>query len=314
MTLVLTVDSGRWNRHVDGLAAAVSGLVPVVKGNGYGFGRDWLADRAATLAPVMAVGTIHEVASVPSNYTAVVLTPSLDPSPITRANAVFTVGSVAHADALGAARRRVLVKVASSMRRYGVAPAEVAGLVARLGAAGHRVDGVSIHPPLTGTSADHRAEIESSVAALDPDLAVWVSHLDLADYDALRAAHPTRQWHLRLGTALWHGDKSTLALSADVIETRRVRAGDTVGYRGSTIAVDGTLVMVGCGSAHGVQPLADGRSPFHFGQRRLDLVEAPHMHTSMCLVADDAPTPTVGDRVDVQRPLTTTFPDVVSWQ
>lgn len=314
MTLVLTVDAGRWNRHVDGLAASVSGLVPVVKGNGYGFGRDWLAERAATLAPVMAVGTIHEVASVPSNYTAVVLTPSLDPSPITRANAVFTVGSSAQAEALGTTRRRVLVKIASTMRRYGVAPTEVAELVARLGAAGHQVEGVSIHPPLTGSSADHRSEIESIVSGLDPALAVWVSHLEVADYDALRAAHAHRSWHLRLGTALWHGDKSMLALSAEVIETRRVRAGDVVGYRGSRIATDGTLVMIGCGSAHGVHPLGDGLSPFHFGHRRIALVEAPHMHTSMGLVADGAPTPTVGDRVDVQRPLTTTFPDVIQWQ
>lgn len=314
MTLVLTVDAGRWNRHVDGLAAAVSGLVPVVKGNGYGFGRGWLAERAATLAPVMAVGTTHEVAAVPSNYTAVVLTPTLDPAGVPRANAVLTIGSVAHAAALGSTPRRVLVKVESSMHRYGVAPDAIDGLVAHLRDAGHHVEGVSIHPPLTGTSVDHVSEIESLLEGVDPDLAVWVSHVDVADYDALRARHARRDWFLRLGTALWHGDKSMLALSADVIETRAVRAGDVVGYRGATIESDGTLVMVGCGSAHGVAPLADGRSPFHFGRRRLSLVEPPHMHTSMCLVAAGEPTPGVGDSVDVQRPLTTTFPDVVSWQ
>ncbi|MGA0879369.1 MAG: alanine racemase, partial [Ilumatobacteraceae bacterium] len=78
MTLTLTVDAAVWNRHVDTLAALVPGLVPVVKGNGYGFGRAFLAERAATLSPLMAVGTIHEVSDVPSNYTAVVLTPALD--------------------------------------------------------------------------------------------------------------------------------------------------------------------------------------------------------------------------------------------
>ncbi|MGA0367814.1 MAG: hypothetical protein ACO3N1_11695, partial [Ilumatobacteraceae bacterium] len=69
----------------------------------------------------------------------------------------------------------------------------------------------------------------------------------------------------------------------------------------------------GCGSSHGVTPLADGRSPFHFSRQRIDLVEPPHMHTSMGLVRLGEPTPKVGDRIDVQRPLTTTSPDVVEW-
>ena len=66
---------------------------------------------------------------------------------------------------------------------------------------------------------------------------------------------------------------------------------------------DGTLVMVGAGTAHGVHPLGDGRSPFHFARRRLDLVEPPHMHTSMVFVPAGDPAPRCGDIVDVQRPL-----------
>jgi hypothetical protein len=71
--------------------------------------------------------------------------------------------------------------------------------------------------------------------------------------------------------------------------------------------------MVGAGSAHGVAPLADGRSPFHFARRRLGLHEAPHMHTSMAFVPAGEPCPAVGDRVDVQRPLITTAVDEVVW-
>jgi hypothetical protein len=71
--------------------------------------------------------------------------------------------------------------------------------------------------------------------------------------------------------------------------------------------------MVGAGSAHGVAPLADGRSPFHFARTRLELVEAPHMHTSMVLVPDGDPCPRVGDRVDVQRPLISTLVDELEW-
>lgn len=325
MTLTLTVDAAAWNRHVDTTAAQVRGLVPVVKGNGYGFGRAWLADRAATLAPIMAVGSIHEVADVPSNFTAVVLTPSLSfPFPL-RDNAVITIGSLHHVAAASqssgvrpSAGRQVIIKVRSSMHRYGVDPGEVPALIEACQDAGLRVIGLSIHLPLHGSSSDHRLEVSTLLTAVeahgvDPSLSVWVSHLEVHDYDALRQHFPQRSWHLRLGTPLWHGDKSMFALQAEVLDVLPVKAGAIVGYRGTSIDDDGHVVLVGCGSAHGVTSLADGRSPFHFQRRRLELLESPHMHTSMCFVpfADDRPH--VGDLIDIQRPLTQTTVDCIHW-
>ena len=72
--------------------------------------------------------------------------------------------------------------------------------------------------------------------------------------------------------------------------------------------------MVGAGTAHGVHPLDDGRSPFHFARRRLALLEPPHMHTSMVFVPAGEPTPGRGDVVDVQRPLISTVVDEVVWR
>ena len=46
---------------------------------------------------------------------------------------------------------------------------------------------------------------------------------------------------------------------------------------------------------------------------RLALHEAPHMHTSMVFVPDGATVPAVGERVDVQRPLTMTTVDAFEW-
>jgi hypothetical protein len=37
------------------------------------------------------------------------------------------------------------------------------------------------------------------------------------------------------------------------------------------------------------------------------------MHTSMLIVPETEPLPDVGDRVDVQRPLTQTWVDEVEW-
>ena len=53
--------------------------------------------------------------------------------------------------------------------------------------------------------------------------------------------------------------------------------------------------MIGAGTAHGVHPLDDGRSPFHFARRRLALLEPPHMHTSMVVVPAGEPGPEEGD-------------------
>ena len=61
MTVRLTVDRARWWNHVTDVADTVDGLVPVVKGNGYGFGRQALAAEASKLSPIIAVGTVHEL-------------------------------------------------------------------------------------------------------------------------------------------------------------------------------------------------------------------------------------------------------------
>jgi hypothetical protein len=106
-------------------------------------------------------------------------------------------------------------------------------------------------------------------------------------------------------------------LTADVLDTHPVRAGEPVGYRHTPVPFDGTLVAIGGGTAAGIHPLDDTyplrHSPFHFARTRLELLESPHMHTSLVVVPAGAPCPAVGDRVDVQRPLTSTFVDEVEW-
>lgn len=309
MALVLEVDRSRWDSHVSGIAERVPQLIPVVKGNGYGLGRDWLAARASSLAPAIAVGTVHEVASVPLGRTAIVLTPTLEPATLPdHDDVILTIGSSEHLAALSSPHR-VIVKVRSSMHRYGIPITELASLVDTARSAGHTVEAVSIHLPLGGDPSEASALVER----VDSSLPVHLSHVTVEQHEALTTRHSSHRLHLRLGTHLWHGDKSMFVLRADVLDTEHVTAGTPVGYRSTPTASDGTLVMIGCGSSHGVTPLADGRSPFHFSRRRIDLVEPPHMHTSMALVPDGAAAPKVGDWVDVQRPLTTTTPDVVEW-
>ncbi len=78
MPLTMYVDGARWRDHLQQVRDAHPGLVPVVKGNGYGFGIERLAERSAWLGvDTVAVGTYREVVPVAAAFggSVLVLTP-----------------------------------------------------------------------------------------------------------------------------------------------------------------------------------------------------------------------------------------------
>jgi alanine racemase len=316
MAVRLTVDEAAWSTHVQSTAAATPGIIPVVKGNGYGFGRRVLMPAAAALSGEIAVGTVFEAVDVPHDRTAIVLTPTLDVPDGLPASTVLTVSSIAHVDALARAgwRQPVTVKLASSMQRYGASPPELSAVLEGCALTGLEVAAVSLHPPLHGDDDARLGEVLRWLPIV-PDTPLWVSHLGPTALGRLHDIARSSEIRVRVGTALWHGDKSMLHLDADVLDVRPVLGGSAAGYRGATVPDDGWIVLAGAGSAHGVAALDDGRSPFHFMRRRLELLEAPHMHTSMLFVPEhEARAPEVGERLDLQRPLITTAVDEVIWR
>ncbi|MEC8465204.1 MAG: alanine racemase [Actinomycetota bacterium] len=306
MTVSLTVDRTRWSAHLHHTLEqirAVATPVPVVKGNGYGFGRHALAKIAAEESTTICVGTIHELDGLPDSLTPVVLTPTLaGPTP----SAILTVSNEEHVTPLVGSAQRVIIKLASSMHRYGGS----SSLVQHALDGGLDVAGVAIHLPLIATDDERVAEVNALLDPIPTSIPAWLSHID----PSLIASLPdSRTYLLRAGTTLWHGDRGALHLSTDVIDLRPVRAGDHAGYRRTDVIEDGHLVMVGAGSAHGVHPLADGRSPFHFNRQRVDMFEPPHMHTTMLFIPRHTAPPAIGDTIDLQRPLTQTIIDEVIW-
>ena len=335
MSLVLSVRTGAWSDHVQTTVDAYGGpdrIVPVMKGNGYGLGRLTLLERYRALVDPdldgpfgVAVGTVHEAACDLSETVS-----DLDESPVRRhvltpvmgplsegldPSCVLTVGDphhVAHLARLGW-EGPVVIKLASSMRRYGVDPGELRALVRGVEAARCEIVGVAIHLPLAGDDGARSDEILTWLRHLDVHWPVSVSHLAAATFTRLVETHGERSWWIRLGTSMWHGDKSMLHLGATVVQSRRVRRGDALGYRGVSSPVDGHVLAVGAGSAQGLRVLPDGASPLHFARRRLALVENPHMHTTLAVVPEGDPVPEPGELVDVQCPLTQVTPDEVVW-
>lgn len=327
MTLRLTIDATAWQAHVDAFRNSVGSLIPVVKGNGYGIGRVCLARIAAQFAPAIAVGTTYELGGLDVDDTEIlVLTPAARLADGTLPpNAVPAVSTPAHVAVLQANgwTGRVSIKLASSMHRFGVDADRLASLIDRVNAAGFGVHSMMLHTPLIHAAyndSDATAEIEGWLETLtapafaaSTHVPVSVSHLSPRLFADLVARHPQRKLSLRSGTALWHGDKSFLHLQADVVAAHRLEAGDRAGYRSIRAGAPITVVVVGAGSAHGVSELPDHRSPFHFARQRRALLEPPHMHSSMLACAPhDAPS--LGDWLDVQRPLITVAPDEVVWR
>jgi alanine racemase len=350
MSLSLYVDGDRWRDHLRAVATAHPGIVPVAKGNGYGFGLARLARRADWLGvDLMAVGTYDEAPEALKRFGGDVLV--LSPwRPFVRApedrRLVHTVGRVDDVKALVAAtarsaRPRVVLEGLTSMRRHGLEPDQMRSLEASGVLSGVSVEGVALHLPMPSgaTSGAHVAETEHWLGqghgqGLGHDR-LYVSHLSDAELAELRARHPDAVLHPRIGTQLWLGERGALSPRATVLDVHAVSAGDRVGYRQRRIPRRGHVLVVSGGTAHGVgleaptaatsvrsRAVAAARggldaagfalSPFWVAGRQRWFVEPPHMQVSMIFVPDGVAVPAVGDEVGLDVRFTTTRFDRVT--
>lgn len=334
MPLSLYVDGPRWREHLKQTTAASPGLVPVAKGNGYGFTVASLARRAEWLAAdTIAVGTYREVAEVEKRFSGSILVlepwrPFLDAPRNQRI--IHTVGRDVDLAALsgGEQRPRVVLEALTSMGRHGFTAEALAQ--ANRSARAVRLEGQALHLPLGGR---HLAEVERWLAAA-PAARWYVSHLSKDELDGLRQRHPDVEFRPRVGTGLWLGARNSLRARATVTDSHVVRRGDRVGYRQRTIHKDGLVLVVSGGTSHGIgleAPAAAatarqravslarggldaaGRalSPYLVAGRQRWFVEPPHMQVSLVFLPASVPAPAVGDEVEVRVRFTTTTFDAV---
>lgn len=347
MSLVMHVDTAAWRSHQDAVLAGDRLTVPVIKGNGYGFGLERLAGEAARLeADVVAVGTAGEVAAVRAGgFTGdvVVLTPwrpgdpiveqMLDEAAQSGSGVIMTVSRVADAQALAESRPglRVILEVLTSMLRFGLAPQEFRHAVA---ACQDRLEivGWTIHLPMTGEHLQEATDLATSAVAACK-VPLWVSHLD-DELDVLRHRMPVTV-RRRVGTHLWLGGADAYRYTSSVTDVHQVSRGERVGYwqRAVPDPRGGQVVVVDGGTSHGVAmsaptPGASVRqqltaaaggllnasrlalSPFSIGGRKRFFVEPPHMQASLVWVPGGVNV-TVGAEIDVTMRATTATPDAI---
>lgn len=273
MTLTLHVDGPRWREHLVGVAERTPGLVPVAKGNGYGFGlgrlarrTQWLADRGVvagqTWGDVLAVGTYDEVAEVADRFhgSILVLTPwrpfgaALEVDPAFAGRVIHTVSRAEDLAALLERQpdARYVLELVTSMLRHGMTGRDLRGL-GGLTARG-RLEGIALHLPLAQGS--HLSQVQrlitDAVSADLPTRTLWVSHLTDSELERLRASYSDYTIRPRIGTGLWLGDRGALKVTAQVLDVHPVERGDVFGYRSRTAPKSGHVLIVSGGTAHGI--------------------------------------------------------------
>lgn len=340
MTLTLTIDTQRWRAHLADLCQEVPGLVPVAKGNGYGFGLRALAAEAKRMgAQTLAVGIAQEVAVVraggwdddivvlnpwrPSDARATALLD--DPKVITTVSRREDLRSLSRSHP----QARVIVEVETSMHRHGLDPRAL-----RADDFGELwFEGWTIHLPAEGSLEEATTLAHTALTARTGPL--WVSHLSVEDLRSLAAdvGVPT---YLRVGTRLWLGDKEAYRTTATVLDVHPIKRGAPLGYHGVPAPKDGFIVIASGGTAHGVAMAAPvpqrslkqrgvtvaqgvldavGRtlSPYTIGGKKRSFAEPPHMHSSMIFVPGADPLVEVGDELAVTTRMTTVRTDQTRW-
>ena len=332
MTFLLHVDAPAWRAHLrafrDDIAAAGATLVPVIKGNGYGFGLENLVREVVTLnLDVIAVGNVWEAREVLSHHEhgfvgdVVVLNP-WDPRDHTAMtvwneieqweNSHRLIRTVSSPEALNeVGHRRHVVEQVTNMARFGLHHPTAPGAS----------EGVSVHLPL---------EHQQLPAVGAQWSSLWVSHLAPKQLSVL--AVDNKRVFLRAGTALWL-NRATFTAKGTVLEVHR-NVTAPVGYRQRRIPQGATLVVVGGGTAHGVglsAPTAAanlrsrvvsagsgilnavGRalSPFYVNGKQVWFAEPPHMHVSMIWLDAKATAPQIGDQLTCDVRMTTAHFDQI---
>ena len=347
MSLTLTVAGERWRAHLRAVVDQTPGLVPVAKGNGYGFGLARLARKAAWLgSDTLAVGTYEELPEVVQRFDGdlLVLTPwrptgSPLPQTLPHRRLIHTVSRLS--DLLALLEQdpdaRVVLERLTSMRRHGMTAEELRSAALLLQRRPATVEGVALHLPLAVGA--HLSEVQrhiNDVVAAELDTRrLWVSHLTPPELASLRSSYADFELRPRIGTDLWLGARDALRVTSTVLDVHDVQRGDVFGYRGRSAPKAGHILVVSGGTSHGIgleaptgeqsiraraATLARGsldavgfvRSPFIVDGKQRLFAEPPHMQASMLFLPHGPRVPAVGEQIDVRvRYTATAFDQVV---
>jgi len=296
MTFSLKVEATKFRSHLvsvmNGYASASADLVPVIKSNGYGFGRGVLAGEASRLGcNRIAIGTVWELGQSLTDFAGeiLVLEPfnSVDASAVVQwrqhlehnANRVIvTVSSIDLASVRSAGAKNIYLEGKTSLSRFGMLHFDMQSLV---NFNDLKVLGLSLHLPIVqaATKVDATTEISAAFngASLSKSMTeIWnwivlyeelstkfslpkrisLSHVSEAQIQSLKKMMQSYNFDLdievRIGTKLWLGEPSALQATGTILQIHEVFHRQAVGYQQIDSGSNQRLIVVSGGTAHGV--------------------------------------------------------------
>ena len=296
MTFSLNVNAAKFRGHLvsvmNSYATSGAELVPVIKGNGYGFGRDLLADEASRLGcNRIAIGTVWELGQALADFAGqiLVLEPfnSSDASAVEKwrqhlehnaARIIVTVSKVDLAAVRSAGAKDIYLEGKTSLSRFGILPYDMQSIS---NFDDLNVLGLSLHLPIVQAAhkVDATTEISSAFdgAALSQSMTEtwnWIvlyqemstkfslpKHLSLSHVseDQVKSLKKMMQSYnfdleieVRVGTKLWLGEPSALQATGTVLQIHEITHQQTVGYQQIATGTNKRLIVVSGGTAHGV--------------------------------------------------------------
>jgi len=327
MPLSLHVDGEKWRSHLGAMVSAKPGLVPVIKGNGYGFGLEFLAAESSRLGvETVSVGLASEVVKVRSAFGGeiIILSPDHNQSDISDSKVIHTVSSLDILQSIDV-KANVIVEILTPLNRHGINVSDLNQALAIVKDRGLTTRGFTLHLPIASIDSKW---LSSALKILPEGSTVWISHLQ--DADRIKREFPKITFRERIGTSLWLGAESALEVTATVLENRQVKG--AAGYQQRKVRAN--VIVASGGTAHGIgltapqrdysslgrvkiiaraMELAFGkiRSPYRWEGIALDFVETPHMQCSL-LTCSGSSQPKPGDELKVRvRYTTTNFDQII---
>jgi len=296
MTFSLNVNAAKFRSHLvsvmNSYATAGAELVPVIKSNGYGFGRGVLASEAARLGSNrIAIGTVWELGQSLADFAGeiLVLEPfnSSDTSAVAQwrthleHNAdriIVTVSNVDLAAVRAAGAKNIYLEGKTSLSRFGILHLDMQSIE---NFNDLKVQGLSLHLPIVqpAIKVDVTTEISSAFngATLSKSMTEtwnWIvlyqelatkfalpkhlslSHITESQLKSLKKMMQSYNFDMkievRVGTKLWLGEPSALQATGTVLQIHELMNSRTVGYQQTNSGNNKRLIVVSGGTAHGV--------------------------------------------------------------
>jgi hypothetical protein len=316
MTFSLTVDAAKFRGNLVSVmnqyAQAGADLVPVIKGNGYGFGRTKLAREATRLGSSrIAIGTVWELEQALIDFAGevVVLEPFNANDQAAKelwkrillhgaTRTIVTLSDLDFADVTGVGAKLIYLEGKTSLNRFGLTASEISKVSS---ANGLTVRGLTLHLPISEPEKilDATSEISSAVNSKKLSgrlLEIWnwivtyqdmavtsqqtrhisLSHVTAADVTELKLMCQSYNYDLtfdvRIGTQLWLSDDSSCTVAGTVLEIHELIDRQNIGYRQVDSHGHKRLVVVSGGTAHGVA-LAAPNTSGSMRQRGISIAE-----------------------------------------